>query len=266
METEIEIETLITLTIKRPSVGGSCYRPRRWQQSEDEFMQENLGMMGPAGVAQALGRSADAVKIRQIRTRIPSMSKTPGLMNACQIASFFRVDEHAVRKWFTYGIMRYEAIVGERGIYRVTTREVKRWALDPNNWMCFLAKNISDPKLRRLVTLKQERWGDEWWTAGQVAAYVGFTSSNAVSRALREGRIQGVRWGNWWIRRSDAIRAWDKHYQQRRAGMSTRAKAFLLRVRAEGKTWAEIGRMMKIKPHQAYYRWTLAIQENDHAG
>lgn len=263
---EIDIESLIMLTTKRPSVGGPSYRPTRWQQAEEEFMQENLGMLGPVGVAQALGRSTNAVKIRQVRSRIPPMSKAPGLMNARQVARLFGVDDHAVKTWFAHGMMQYDAKVGERGIYRVTTREVKRWALDPNNWMCFLAKRISDPKLRRLVMLKQAQWGDEWWTPGQVAEFHGFKSSGPVNRAIREGRLRGVRWGNWWIRRSDAISAWEKRYQQQRAGMSTRAKAFILRARAEGKTWEELGRMMKIKPLQARYRWTLAIKEMKDAG
>lgn len=254
---EVDLDALIRLSTSRPSVGGSVYRRKHWTVEEESYLQAHLGFQGSDGVALALGRSPAAVRIRQVRRGYPSMGKASGWMNGRQIARLFGTDEHAVRKWFAYGIMTYEYKIGLRGIYRVRVGDVYHWAMQPEHWMCFHVDRISNPALRRLVMMKQALWGDEWWTPGQVAAYHGFVSSGAVNRAIREGRLQGVRWGNWWIRRSDAVRAWEP----RNGGMTERGAAFVLRARAQGLGWDAIARLTKQEPRRICHWWNVATKE-----
>jgi len=70
---------------------------------------------------------------------------------------------------------------------------------------------MSDTKLDRrlacLVALAVERWGDEWLTPGQVAETHGVGHQD-VNRYIHAGKLPGVKWGNWRIRRSDAKRVY----------------------------------------------------------
>lgn len=78
-----------------------------------------------------------------------------------------------------------------------------RFAVNPENWIYFKPEHVKDPYLKRLIQMRRARWPDEWWRIGQVAAYYG-VSVVAVNKCIHDGRLPATRWGNWWIKRSDA--------------------------------------------------------------
>ena len=218
-----------------------------WTDEETAFVQDHLETMTLAEIGAALGRSENAIKIRIVRKQIPVASKRPGYLTGNQVAKLFRVDVHAVMAWRERGIMAIDTLPGNREIMSVHIKTVYRWAVRAENWIYFKAERIRDGRLRKMVELAQARWGDEWWTTGQVAAYHGVDVRLVVSHVYR-GKLNGVRWGNWRFLRSEAI----KHRFYTGKGGAARglwspgADAWILRARDElGMQFVEIARRMK---------------------
>jgi len=116
---------------------------------------------------------------------------------------------------------------------------------------------MGDHHLQRLVQLAQSRWPDTWWTIGQVDAYHG-TDSNAINNRIKRGTLPAARWGNWWIKRSDALKLhlWlGKGYSCKE--WSPAADCYILRAHASGLNDSEIGYRMKWTHQQVFYRRTL---------
>ena len=179
-------------------------RRNPWTAEETAFVRDHLGTMTLAEIGAAIGRSENAVKIRIVRKQIPVASKRPGYLTGHQLAKLFRVDVHAVMAWKERGIMDIDTLPGNREIMSVHIDTVYRWAVKWENWIYFKVERLRDTHLRRLVELAQKRWGDEWWTIGQVARYHGI-SSNAINARIRRGSVPAKQWGNWYMRKSDAV-------------------------------------------------------------
>lgn len=241
-------------------------RPPRWTTQEDRFLQENLGVLTLEEIAARLGRSVNGVKIRQVRQQFAAPSKRPGWLTGHQVARILGVDIHPVCALAGRSLIPLRRLPGERGILTISKVTLYRWATNPEHWPYFIRSvwdpaRITDPRLRRLIERQKERWGDEWWSIGQVAAYhrVGHTD---VNRLIRQGKIAATDWGNWWIKRSEATRPGLKFWKGKGARMaayqegrwSPRADAYLLQARAEGLAWAEIGRRMKRKENSVRHR------------
>lgn len=239
--------TPLSVCVAEP-VMDTCRRTT-WTAEELQFLRENLGRMNENEIAVALGRSVNAVHIQQIRQRIPAASKRPGYLTGYKVAKLFRVDIHAVMAWYRQGIMPLEVLPGERNIMSISIQQVYRWAVRWQNWIYFKVARVRDPHLRRLVELAQERWGDEWWTIGQAAAYHQVTSS-AINQRIRRGELPAVQWGNWYVRRSDAlalqIRPGKGSSAYLYGNWTDGADAWILRARDElGMMYIEIAPRMK---------------------
>lgn len=196
---------------------------RKWTPEEDLFLDEALGRLSIDEISAYLGRSLQAIKIRRTRLGFDAPSKQPDELTGRQAADLLGVDVHAVCRWIDDGILPGRKLPMARQIRVVKKVTLYRWAVNPMNWPYFensvyedtrsnngrdFAKGtqrIADPHLRRLVELKKARWGDEWWSLGQVADYHGVTLSG-VHKAVYEGRIPGVRYQNWRVRKSDALK------------------------------------------------------------
>lgn len=196
---------------------------RKWTPEEDRFLDEALGQLSIDEISAYLGRSLQAIKIRRTRLGLDAPSKQAGELTARQTADLLGVDVHAVCRWIEDGILPGRVLPMERHIRVVKKATLWRWAVNPMNWPYFensvyddtrsnngqdFAKGtdrIADPRLRRLIELKKKRWGDEWWSLGQVAEHHGVTLSG-VHKAVYEGRIPGVRYQNWRVRKSDALK------------------------------------------------------------
>jgi hypothetical protein len=107
-------------------------------------------------------------------------------------------------RWADLGFFPVRTLPFEgRRVRMVRETTFLTWALKPENWIYFNLGKVNDAHLRRLLALKARRWGDEWLTPGQVARLHGI-DHRAVNKALHDGRLQGVKWNNWRILRSQA--------------------------------------------------------------
>ena len=259
----MSIDALIDFAVSIPSVQ---LRWRAWSEDELDYLRGNLHRVGCAGVGQALGRTPAAVKVIQVRRQIAAASKRPGWYSANQAARILGVDIHSLSRLEELGLIHFDVLPGKRAIRQISRISLWVWAIHPDHWIYFRPTRVRDPRLRRLITLRQAKWGDEWWTTGQVAAYYGLASSNTVDMAICRGRLPAQRWGNWYVRRSDAL---SYHFTPGQGKVckawSKRADAFILLARDEwrlpdgsrGLPWADIGRLMKWPPQRVAYRYGL---------
>jgi len=254
---------------------GSNRKYPVWTTEEDDFIRANIGRMGILGVADALGRGENAVKIHIIRKGLPHPSRVPGWLTANQVANLLGHDSHKICRWIDEGMMPGEHCAWSiRTIRRVRIYELKAWLIRPETWIYIDAKKITQPGLRRLVQLAQARWGDEWWSMRQAADYSGTTPSD-LHRQIHIGRLKGIQsknlggrdqatWSFWYARRSDVVRLVipkGKGSGHQVYNWSPKADAFLLKARAAGKSYVEIGKMMNWPAKRVTYRAFLLSQK-----
>src|SRR3972149_2921022 len=178
---------------------------RRWLPDEDAFLRARIGKMTDEQIGAAIGRSANAIKIHRIRKGMPAHSKRPGWLTGHGAAKRLGVDIHNIMHLVQRGLIPHEIIPGQKGIIAIKRDWLYRWAVNPMNWIYFKIENVRDAKLRRLIGLEQARWGDEWWTTGQVAGWHGVESQD-VERFILAGKLAAGKWGNWRVLRSEAMR------------------------------------------------------------
>jgi hypothetical protein len=221
-------------------------RPPRWTEAEDAFLEASLGFLSEDAIAKALGRTPIAVRIRWKRDLgLPAPSKAPGYLTARRAADLLGVDVHAVCAWIAHGWLPAQWLPFQgRRVRRIRVQDLKRFLIKPEHWMLFRLENAQDPGIRKLVALAQERWGDEWLTSGQVAELHGVDDTD-VNRFIHAGKLAGRKWGNWWIRRSDAERVYfpkgrgSGHEQD----WSEEGDAFMVLARAVGLSLSAIDRL-----------------------
>lgn len=196
------------ITTLAPVMGqtGRIGLSNRWTADEEKFLRENLGRMTRAEIAERLGRSEIACIVREKRRGIPAPSKQPDEYTLNQVAELLGVDGHAVSAWADRGLIPHRNIAGLTNTRTVKADTLRRWAVNPMHWIYFKPERIREPRLRALVLRQVERWQDEWWTPGQVAAYH-HVDHSAVNQQIRQGKIPAVRWNNWRILKSDALAA-----------------------------------------------------------
>ena len=228
-------------------------KPLPWSEREDEFLRQHLGVLPEEEIGTALGRTRAAVRLRWKRDLgLPAPSKTPGYVTANQAARVLAVDVHTVCRWIERRWVRARPLPFQgRKVWRIRIEDLKRFAVKTEHWMLFRPERVRDPTLARLVTLAIERWDDEWLTPGRVAE-MHDVDHRDVNRYIRAGKLPGVKWGNWWIRRSDAERV--SFHKGRGTGhaldWSEEGDAFLVLARAAGFSLTAIGRLMDWPPQR----------------
>jgi hypothetical protein len=229
-----------------------------WTQEEKAFLRSKIGKMTYAQIGAALGRTANAVKIKRQRLGFPAHSKRPGWVTGHGAARILGVDIHSIMALTDRGILPHVVLPGERGILAIKKRVLYRWAVNPMHWIYFKPGKVRDRKLRRLLALKRERWDDEWWTPGQVADHHGIEHTD-VNRYIHAGKLKSVKWGNHWILRSEAMKPGLFFYKGKGAGhdmdWSEEGDAFLVEMRRQGLSYSAIGRMMKMDAKTVGYRY-----------
>jgi hypothetical protein len=249
------IAALIDFAVRTSHDGQRRY----WTREEESFLRRNLGRMTFRQIGVRLGRSENAVKIKQVRRQIPVPSKRPGFYTGNQVARILCVDIHCIILLHKRGLLKFAVLAGERRILQISQVSLWVWAINPMNWIYFKPHRVRDQRLRRLIELRQAMWDDEWWTPGQVARFYGLVTSNTVNQAIRRGQLPATRWGNWWIKRSDALNRPFYPGKGRSTGKDhwpPRADAFILRARDELRLpYAVIGRMMKWPEKRVMYRY-----------
>lgn len=208
-----------------------------WSPDEDEFLRVGLGILSEETIARHLGRTPVAVQLRWKRDlKLPAPSKAPGVITGNRIADTLGIDVHSVMKLIDRDILPGRRMPGRRVIRLVNQTTFVRWAVNPMNWIYFKPQRVRDARLRKLIELRRERWDDEWWTTGKVGRYHHGVNSRLVNRDILQGKLPAVKWGNWHVLRSDAIRL---HYftgkgHGHERDWSERADAFLILAHAVG--------------------------------
>jgi len=265
MSTSTMPDTADVASIVQWALAGAMAAPRRkplpWSEQEDDFLRLNLGFLSEEEIAQHVGRTWVAVRLRWKRDLgLPAPTKTPGYVTANQAAKMLDKDVHAVCHWIRRGWLPAHLLPFRNGrmVWRIRVEDLKRFAVKPEHWILFRPERVRDPHLARLVALAVERWGDEWLAPGQVAAMHDVRHTD-VNRFIRAGRLPAVKWGNWWIRRSDA----DLIYFPKGRGSgheldwSEEGDAFMILARAVGLSLPAIGGLMSLPKFQVSARLTM---------
>ncbi len=236
---------------------------QKWSKSEDAFLKKNLGYMTEAEIGERLGRTEASVRLRWKRDlHLIAPSKHPDIITAHQAAEMLGVDTHKLAHWVDHGLIPGRVMAGGRGIRLIRRVSLFVWACSPKNWMYFDIHQVQDQKLKRLLSLRAKRWGDEWWDGRQAADFHGVTAKHLL-HYVRIGRIQSFHLRVSLGGRHDHL-SWAKHYYLKSdvvklkfvSGKGNRelfpsrftpaADAWILKARDElGMTFLHIGRTMK---------------------
>lgn len=201
-------------------------RSPKWSKEEDAFLKGALGSLTSKEIAEALGRSENAVNVRQVRDlRLPGPSKSKDIFTLNQVTTGLDKDSHAGPLFIKRNVLPEPFMVSGTRIKAVERAKLLAWMLDPLSWVYFDPEKIGRPQClrcgfrdpewweaaRKLVLKKKARWKDEWWSIGRVAKYHGVDNC-VINKAIHKGELPAVQWNNWWVLKSDALR-W--HYQPR---------------------------------------------------
>jgi hypothetical protein len=218
--------------MKRPrSVRGAI-----WTPEEDAFLRENLGILSVKEIGAVLGRTVDAVHNRWERDlHLPAPRRNPNWLTLEAFARGLRVDSHSVGKLADKEIIvtrRLPANISKngRGWIRVIDRKAAlEWIADPMHWIYFRPNRVGTfrkqgqrhmgkpdvvfwREARAAVDARLLTWDDAWLTPTEAAHLIGlpFDSRNrafhGINKAINLGLFPAVRWGNWWILRSEALK------------------------------------------------------------
>jgi hypothetical protein len=257
--------------VARPTQSETKQKHQAWTEEEEQFYLENAGKLSLEDIASALGRTENAIKCHWFKKGLPPPTKQPDYLTTHQIAVLLGVDSHKTPTWVDQGILPGAKIPGfTQPIRRVKWIHFKMWLVRPTSWVYFDVQKIKNASLRRFVQVAQQRWGDEWWTTRQVADYHGCLPQD-IKRFIKRGELPAFRaigmggrakdqyWAYWFVKRSDALNLKIKRKSNpaetwETKAWSQRADDFIRRMRAEGKKYSDIARMMKWSVKQVEYR------------
>lgn len=204
-------------------------KARVWTAEEDAYVREHYGRASLQEIADELGRTFASVLIRVKRElHLVAPSKAPDILTAEQVSWGLGMGcGKSVHKLMDDGLMPHRKLPEREPKSRSTTRIVDRqalllWMLKPENWVYFRPERVGTlcaqgkrelserydfafwESAHELVMAARSAWKDEWLTPGQVAKELGLKwGSRPINAAIHRGQLKAVRWGNWWIRRSD---------------------------------------------------------------
>lgn len=186
-------------------------RASAWRPDEEEFIRRNHQLLSEEEISARLGRTPSATQVRRRKTmRIPGPCVTkPGdaWMSTVQASIALGVGANSHKKLsclYKRGIIPTRLLPAGRKVVVVSRYDLTKFAVNPDNWMYFRPENVAEPRLRKMVLARLAKWPDAWWTVGQAAAYHG-CSVGHLSDFIRDHQLPAVRWGNWWVKRSDVM-------------------------------------------------------------
>jgi hypothetical protein len=215
----------------------------KWTAEEDRFLRATLGLLSEEDIASELGRSVIGVHLRWKRDLcLSAPSKAPSVIMANRASKALGIDGHTIAYWVDVGFIPGRIMPGKRKIRLIERVTLLRWACAPINWVYFDPKRVQDPKLKRLLQLEAQRWGDEWWSTRRAADYHGLRSQ-VKSLVIPHG--------------------------SGRPGLSRNftkaADAWILKARDHlGMTFIEIGRTMKVGKKFYHHKTNTSIMNRYH--
>jgi hypothetical protein len=227
-------------------VGG---QRTRWKWSDADVSAISVHLENGRSdewIAKQLGATATAIRL--VRKRRGLQSRTALLYSAQRVARLMGVScAKTVARWIEEGYLR-----GRRGQRRgpnrqwyVTEDALLAFIADPAHWHRWEPGRITDEDTRAWAT--EIRAGVRFLTPGEVAERC-FVGVGAVNDWIHKGLLPAVKWGNWWVRERD-LEGFVPPGQRSRKGRALRRftgaeDARLLELRAEGKSWPRIARLL----------------------
>ncbi len=217
LQLDREAELQKTSTRARAALGKQNLKDkvRDWSEEERRILREQIVQLGAAGVAELVGRTANAVKIQQVRMGLKGPTRNEEYFTANTAADALGIDIHAVTKLMRMGLLALERapVPGYRPIFRIKRKDLLAWAVNPMQWPYWLyneqwkVRRIPDPAIARMVALRRKRWGDEWLSIGQVARMFGVHHTQINLAYIERGRFRGrkLKFRNWIFLRSDVL-------------------------------------------------------------
>jgi hypothetical protein len=252
--------------VVRPVTSQEKKKAPNWTAEEDRKLREMLPYYSIDEIGRELGRSANAIHVHAVRRGFVSARKAPGYLSTREIADILSVDTHNTPTWVDIGLLEGELYpYANNRMRRVKIVTFKRWLIRPTSWVYFRAERIKNPHLRRLVQLAQQKWGDRWLTTKEAAEICGCGPKD-ILRQIKLGRLYGYRaigmgrkrkqhWAYWYLPAKQLegfeILRGSEHEEK----WSEAAEAFLEASRMNGKTYAEIAALMKMKEKAVEYYW-----------
>lgn len=197
-----------------------------WTEKEEAYLRENYGRISEEEIAAHLGRtlaSLDNHIKREMHLVAPS--KDPRILTAEHIAMGLGMDGKSVHRLIDTGRMPGRRLPGNDVTRVVDRMALLLWISEPLHWIYFKTDRVGAMRTRgkrggmtdvydfefwedarEVVDYAREQWKDEWLTPGQASRIIGINpalKAHNVNRAIHVGNLPAVRWGNWWIRRSD---------------------------------------------------------------
>ncbi len=266
----MNIDAILDFAVKQARISAPRLRNPKWSDDELAFLRENAGRLSDAEIGSKLGRSPNAVKVRRMRIRIPSISKArTEWLTARDASRMIGIDEHKITGFCRDGLLPHQRS-GEQGLwYLINVRVLTAWAVNPEHWIYFNWRNIPDAHLRRLCELRSERWGDEWWTTAQAAEYHGVKVCCINNMAYRgvlpatqsqysiSGRNQSRAWKFWFIKRSDALSARPITLDSDMSSFTAGGDQWILRARELGYSFSRIGATMGVSHTSVANRYKI---------
>lgn len=262
-----DLDAILEAVTRQVALANPAQKAPAWSDEEIRFLHENVGRLNDEEIAKTLGRTPNAVKVYRVRQGLSTLSRARmDWFTANQVASVIGSDIHKLSHWCRVGLIPSLRKVHEpsgREYFLISREHLKRWCVNPLNWVYFDWRQVTDEPIRRLCELRAQRWGDSWWTTNQVAEYHGVTNKD-VTRYIKAGKLKAHRpehclggrdfkdtWRYYFVLESEATRP-DLFFVRKAdiykiaPSFTPRADAFLLKARNEmGKRWADIARMMK---------------------
>lgn len=242
-----------------------------WSESEIEVITDQLSELGVEGIAERLGRSLSAVETRRYLLGLPGVTRHPEYITGQGMADALGMDSHSLLKLIDRGVLPVERtpLASDRLVWRMRRTAFYVWATRPENWVYFNRSirqpdRIRDERLRRLIVRAAAEWGDEWWTIGEAANYHG-VAHELLNKYIHQGRLPAVKWGNWWVRRSDAValRVYSIEDGQLPHRGTTGGDAFLVLAVAVGIPYPHIARMMRRRTDGGVTTRYRALRDRD---
>lgn len=220
----------------------SAERPRtargaRWTPVEDAFLRAQLGILPEGEIGRAIGRTVAALQNRWKRDlHLVAPRRNPNWLTVEAFSCGLGTDGHSIVKLIDRGILPARwlpsmvARYGAGSIRAIDRKEAFAWIANPMHWIYFKPERVGmfrKQGQRRMarpdvvfwreagaaVAARRKTWGDCWLTPTQAASLVGLPFGNQLRRncrglnkAIRAGIFPAVRWGNWWILRSEALK------------------------------------------------------------
>jgi len=124
-------------------LGVTRFRPRNWTADEINFLKQNLHLLSLSTLAQKLGRSETAIRLKAKRLRINKGDRGFTQRSLCEVLG---VDHHKVEYWRAQGWL-----IGMRRNTKRTTFDY--WHFDPEDVRSFIVGHPYEVNLRRVEPL-----------------------------------------------------------------------------------------------------------------